>query len=282
MSKEKGVVDEQSLLSVHDDKQHPAQSNSNADTVSLSNTSLSKALEIQQSTSTLVGGSDCPPYEFKQEGHRMQFNFNQNHLNKLSEIEEAVRSSDIVKVLDIISDQKAAFTKRNIILKIADRHGWDTVNEYLDVPFADNNDDAIKLRNAVNKAKHKRYYRYRPYNTHKAEMFSQTAFFPGIGRVGRAALSPTCFRFPGQEFMSCVGAIPRDGNCYYYRHLGLIVRECPLTRGQAVQTPASANVTTSSRQWSWVCRKNEWRYRWSVWNWSKYWAYEVFIGWIRI
>jgi predicted nucleic acid-binding Zn ribbon protein len=35
------------------------------------------------------------------------------------------------------------------ILKIADRHGWDTVNEYLDDPLADNNEDASKLRGAI-------------------------------------------------------------------------------------------------------------------------------------
>ena len=107
MSKEKGAVDERSLLPDNDDEQHPDQSISNADAVSVSNTSLSKALEIQHSaivetltenlgknessTSKMVSGSDCPSYKFKHEGRRIQFNFNQNHLNKLSEIEEAVR-----------------------------------------------------------------------------------------------------------------------------------------------------------------------------------------------
>lgn len=54
--------------------------------------------------------------------------------------------------------------QRNKILKIADRHGWDTVNEYLDDPLADNNDDAIKLRGAVNRAVRKRNYRGKPYS----------------------------------------------------------------------------------------------------------------------
>ena len=40
--------------------------------------------------------------------------------------------------------------QRNKILKIAHRHGWDTVNEYLDDPLADNNEDASKLRQVAN------------------------------------------------------------------------------------------------------------------------------------
>jgi hypothetical protein len=39
--------------------------------------------------------------------------------------------------------------QRNKILKIADRHGWDTANEYLDDPLADNNEDTFKLRGEV-------------------------------------------------------------------------------------------------------------------------------------
>jgi hypothetical protein len=43
-----------------------------------------------------------------------------------------------------------------VVLKIADRHGWDTVNEYLDDPLADNSEDASKLREAIVRAGRKR------------------------------------------------------------------------------------------------------------------------------
>jgi hypothetical protein len=39
-------------------------------------------------------------------------------------------------VLDIITEEKGIITKRNKILKIADKYGWDTVKEYLDSPLA--------------------------------------------------------------------------------------------------------------------------------------------------
>ncbi|CAG2239690.1 unnamed protein product [Mytilus edulis] len=49
---------------------------------------------------------------------------------------------------EILSEFKK--TQRNKILKIADRHGCDTVHEYLDDPLADSVEDASKLRTAVN------------------------------------------------------------------------------------------------------------------------------------
>jgi hypothetical protein len=39
--------------------------------------------------------------------------------------------------------------KRNKILNIADKHGWDTVQEYLDSPLADDKDDAANLHTAI-------------------------------------------------------------------------------------------------------------------------------------
>ena len=196
MSEERGAVDERSLLYGPEGEQHVDHSMSNADAVSLFNTSLSKALERQQSaiietlseklgkstssTSSAVDGSDCTPYEFKHEGHKIQFNFNQERFGKLTEIEDAVRSSDVAKVFEIIAEQKVALTQRNKILKIADRHGWDTVNEYLDDPLADNNDDAIKLRYAVNRATRKRNYRYRPMTGAEPECSHQVPFFVAL------------------------------------------------------------------------------------------------------
>jgi hypothetical protein len=40
----------------------------------------------------------------------------------------------------LINSELDTLRQRNKILKIADRHGWDTVNEYLDDPLADNNE----------------------------------------------------------------------------------------------------------------------------------------------
>jgi hypothetical protein len=53
--------------------------------------------------------------------------------------------------------------ENNIILKIADRHGWDTVKKYLDSPLADDKEDASDLRAAISMANRKRSTP-KPYN----------------------------------------------------------------------------------------------------------------------
>ena len=64
---------------------------------------------------------------------------------------------------DIITEEQTIFRKRNKILKIADRHGWDTVKEYLDSPLADDKEGASDLRAAISRANRKRSTP-KPYN----------------------------------------------------------------------------------------------------------------------
>jgi hypothetical protein len=46
----------------------------------------------------------------------------------------------------IIKSELNEITRRNKIIKIADRHGWDVVKEYYIPHLADDNEDAVKLR----------------------------------------------------------------------------------------------------------------------------------------
>jgi hypothetical protein len=59
-------------------------------------------------------------------------------------------------------EEREILRKRNKILKIVDKHGWDTVQEYLDSPLADDKDDAANLRIAITRATTKR--RSKPYD----------------------------------------------------------------------------------------------------------------------
>ncbi|VDI58551.1 Hypothetical predicted protein [Mytilus galloprovincialis] len=52
--------------------------------------------------------------------------------------------------------EKETLRRRNKIQKIADKHGWDTVQEYLDSPFADNKDEAVNLRSAITSSNSRR------------------------------------------------------------------------------------------------------------------------------
>jgi hypothetical protein len=47
---------------------------------------------------------------------------------------------------DIITEEQTIFRNRNKILKIADRHGRDTVKEYLDSPLVDDKEDASDFK----------------------------------------------------------------------------------------------------------------------------------------
>lgn len=61
------------------------------------------------------------------EGNRIQFSFNEERLRYLELIERKLMIDDISEVLGINQKEKEALRQRNKILRIADKHGWDTV-----------------------------------------------------------------------------------------------------------------------------------------------------------
>ena len=81
-------------------------------------------------------------------------------------------------VYDIITEEQTIFRNRNKILKIADRHGRDTVKEYLDSPLADDKEDASDLRAAISRANRTP----KPYNRPDNQ----------YGSVNRGSGSPKC------------------------------------------------------------------------------------------
>ncbi|CAG2232993.1 unnamed protein product [Mytilus edulis] len=125
-------------------------------------------------------------------------------------------------------EEKETLRKRNKILKIADKHGWDTVNEYLDSPLADDKDDAANLRSAITRANSRRR-NYKPYDRpvekstngysradNNGTKFNTKEFFRGFsqfnandGNRGK----------PNSNFQSAV--------CYYCNQPGHFARACP-------------------------------------------------------
>ena len=85
---------------------------SNEEAVSLFSSSLNKALEKQNSVivnsittlteklaSSAKSASHVPdaPFEFKHEGHKIQFGFNQHRLSKLTELEQCLQEGELSK-----------------------------------------------------------------------------------------------------------------------------------------------------------------------------------------
>ena len=63
-----------------------------------------------------------------------------------------MRSSKTDDIYSLIKKEMDTIKERHKILKIADRYGWDTANEYLDDPLADSVEDATKLRADIGRA----------------------------------------------------------------------------------------------------------------------------------
>ncbi|CAC5364864.1 unnamed protein product [Mytilus coruscus] len=69
--------------------------------------------------------------DFKDEGNKIQYSFNEERLSNLDNLANKIT---------------------NKLLKIADKHGWETVREYTDSDIAENAEDATKMRAAAARA----------------------------------------------------------------------------------------------------------------------------------
>lgn len=242
MEKEKPMDSEDAILS--DDCNL-----TNDEAVSLFSSSLSKALEKQSSVivnsiseqltkSTQVRSvphvAESKEFEFKHEGHKIQHSFNQERISKLSEIDQSFKDGEFTRGSDLIAEEKAALHQRNKILKIADRHGWDTVHEYLDDPLADNNEDATKLRSAVGRAARKRSYRSRPYEKRRGGSFSANDFFRGFSNANNSGFPKFGMgqgkQYYDQRFDATPFQFSKDRKCFLCRQTGHYVRDCPITK----------------------------------------------------
>ncbi|CAC5425103.1 unnamed protein product [Mytilus coruscus] len=71
-------------------------------------------------------------------------------------IEKLINFKSCVQALEVLAEEKEMLRKRNKILKIGDKHGWNTVNECLDSSLAGNKDDAAHLCSFIAIASRKR------------------------------------------------------------------------------------------------------------------------------
>ncbi|CAC5372030.1 unnamed protein product [Mytilus coruscus] len=209
--------------------------------VSFFSTVLSNVLEQQKNNiiqhfenrfatdkSEKATGVDATDFSFKHEGNRIQHRFNIERSDKLSKIDSYIKFNSLDAASRLISEEKETLRKRNKILKIADKHGWDTVQEYLDSPLADNKDDAVNLRSAIARANSRRR-NSKPYDRpvekstkgngrpdNNGTKFNTKEFFRGFsqfnandGNLGK----------PSSNFQSAV--------CFYCNQPGHFARVCP-------------------------------------------------------
>ncbi|CAG2231652.1 unnamed protein product [Mytilus edulis] len=166
MSEEGSDHDERRATTQHAENSNETELSTDG-AISLFTSALNNALEKQKHSlinhfearlgkSVKATGVDQPEFVFHSEGIKVQHSFNTERLERLAAVESCIKLGNASEVSEIISQEKEIIRKRNKILKIADKHGWDTVKEYLDSPLADNKEDASDLRAAISRASRKR------------------------------------------------------------------------------------------------------------------------------
>ncbi|XP_063420142.1 uncharacterized protein LOC134705325 [Mytilus trossulus] len=198
MSEEGSDHDERRATTQHAENSNETELSTDG-AISLFTSALNNALEKQKHSlinhfearlgkSVKATGVDQPEFVFHSEGIKVQYSFNTERLERLAAVESCIKLGNASEVSEIISQEKEIIRKRNKILKIADKHGWDTVKEYLDSPLADNKEDASDLRAAISRASRKRSSK--PYSkpessnsgSRKGEFNSRSFFFVALAK----------------------------------------------------------------------------------------------------
>ena len=178
-------------------------------------------------------------FQFTSEGNKIQFEFNSSRTEGLNKI-ETLCNVNPEAAQAVVASELQALNQRNKLLKIADKHGWDTFKEYTDSPLADNADDAAKLRGAIARAMRSR--RFKPYQSKSdgtvSTSLSQTrprSFFRSFQGTNENNL-PKCFGGPFQNRGADIG------QCFACHLFGHFAKDCPYVQRNTVPRQSGAGV----------------------------------------
>lgn len=134
---------------------------------------------------------------FRREGNKIQFNFNEE--GWVWSFYHS-RWHQRNHWFNFFRERDHAFVREKYILRIADKHGWGTVEEYVDSDIADNSEDAARLRSANSRAANKK--RQSPYERQVSRELREysTAYPPGSF-------------FLGEQNSSVVRSLCRNSTC---------------------------------------------------------------------
>ena len=175
--------------------------------------------------------------QFKSEGNKIQFRFNEEIAADLAKLQKHCTSSVNNSLVTDICDK---LKSRNKLNRIADTSagGWATVREYEQHEIVDNSDDEKRIRQAENRAikhvKGKGKIRTTPYSRYSAPARSETRPNPNSNYVRSSTPQPP-FRIGFARREPC----PWDV-CFHCKSMGHWRKNCPLLNR------ASQNSTTTT------------------------------------
>ena len=117
--------------------------------------------------------------------NKKQHNFNEDIAIELVKVKKHLSKNELDKSVEFVTEIEKKLSERNRLVRIADTHGWDTVQEYVGSDFACDDADASKLRQAEFRAiKKRRNMDKKPYDKPSTQTL-QSSRFPGSGNLFR-------------------------------------------------------------------------------------------------
>ena len=192
------------------------------------------------------------------QGNRLQFEFNSEVEDNLKQVLWAIENGKKEYAVELINESCEKLKTRNKHIRIADSSegGWETVNQYVVNPLADDSEDESRLNRAESRAVRKKKNQKSKSKTKASAALGFTdsvnqGMWGGMGAQPRAFPQQFQFQTVGPRFGSFRGypfpgvdqrGVITIGPCFACGEANHIRRNCPYTRAApAQQQPESAN-----------------------------------------
>ena len=178
-------------------------------------------------------------------GNENQFNHAKEVMADLDEAIDHLEEEDYAKVRESLEQGKKKLTRRIKLIRIADRNGWPTVEEYLSDDLASDSDDEKQLNKAIRTANLKQEKRKRERKSFNQKRFeAKSRFSSQNNRITNFE------RIPAQPQRQPLNTQYRSNynnnssnrqcwNCFAYGHF---YQQCPSLRDNNAKTvPTTVN-----------------------------------------